>query len=226
MNPDTNSSKFQHVKSKRGPGPRGERKQKQKQNENSLDNRNRNHVGTKETVLSFRDLLFQNNNLKKYEHSPKVDLWEEKDNDKMYYLIRMEIPGIDSNRINIDIIDNQNILVTAFKSDNKPSVESVVYSECKYGKIVRRVKVPNMIYKDDVCMRYEDGILQIKSLMIPKKDTSILDCRLDDNIDSKINNITEKTSNLNCKSINDKNFTYDKNNENSKTINWADDICE
>lgn len=205
MNSQIDSDGFQQVKSKRGPGPRGQRKQTQQtqqtrqegstQLKNSRleqerrgceqERKNNDQIeGQNEAPrerLTFKELLFERNNLKKHEHSPKVDLWEEKDEHGSYYMIRMEIPGVNKNKINIDIRDNQIVLVTAFKSGDKPDPENVIYSECRYGKIIRRVKVPNQIYEENIRSKYEDGILKIELEQIPveeKDDT--LDARLDD----------------------------------------------
>lgn len=199
MNSQIDSDGFQQVKSKRGPGPRGQRKQgasapqrrerdnnqteQTKRRQENQDHR-RDTEAPKEAPrerLSFKDLLFERNNLKKHEHSPKVDLWEEKDEQGSYYVIRMEIPGVNKNKINIDIKENQIVLVTAFKSGDKPDPESVVYSECRYGKIIRRVKVPNQIYEENVRTKYEDGVLKIELVQIPVEEkVETLDASLDD----------------------------------------------
>jgi HSP20 family protein len=197
MNSQIDSDGFQQVKSKRGPGPRGQRKQgntqrreqterSEGQTEKRQENQDRRRGAEAPTEaprerLSFKDLLFERNNLKKHEHSPKVDLWEEKDEQGSYYVIRMEIPGVNKNKINIDIKENQIVLVTAFKSGDKPDPESVVYSECRYGKIIRRVKVPNQIYEEDVRTKYEDGVLKIELVQIPVEEkVETLDASLDD----------------------------------------------
>lgn len=198
MSSQIDTDGFQQVKSKRGPGPRGQRKQgasapqrreqterSEGQTEKRQENQDRRRgtetpMETPRERLSFKDLLFERNNLKKHEHSPKVDLWEEKDEQGSYYIIRMEIPGVNKNKINIDIKENQFVLVTAFKSGDKPDPESVVYSECRYGKIIRRVKVPNQIY-EDVRTKYEDGVLKIELVQIPVEEkVETLDASLDD----------------------------------------------
>jgi HSP20 family molecular chaperone IbpA len=194
MSSQIDTDGFQQVKSKRGPGPRGQRKNakegstqvrhKRLELEQTSQDRRKNAEAPTEAPrerLSFKDLLFERNNLKKHEHSPKVDLWEEKDEQGSYYVIRMEIPGVNKNKINIDIKENQIVLVTAFKSGDKPDPESVVYSECRYGKIIRRVKVPNQIYEENVRTKYEDGVLKIELVQIPVEEkVETLDASLDD----------------------------------------------
>jgi len=195
MSSQNDTDGFKQAKSKRGPGPRGQRKQgasmlqrreRNERSEGQTEKRqeNQDHRGSTEVPrerLSFKDLLFERNNLKKHEHSPKVDLWGEKDKQGSYYIIRMEIPGVNKDKINIDIKENQIVLVTAFKSGDKPDPESVVYSECRYGKIIRRVKVPNKIYEENFRMKYEDGVLKIELVQIPiEEKVEILDASLDD----------------------------------------------
>lgn len=224
MNSQIDSDGFQQVK--RGPGPRGQRKQQQK----SVYNDQNKTIGRDEAPrerLSFKDILFERNNLKKHEHSPKVDLWEEKDEQGSYYIIRMEIPGINKNKINIDIKENQIVLVTAIKSGDKPDSESVIYSECRYGKIIRRVKVPNQIYEEDIRTKYENGILKIELVQIPvEKTITKLDSRLDDEELS----YTENEKNISIQvlySTMAKTETTDQTEQIdplvNQTGNWADD---
>lgn len=224
------SDDLQQVKSKRGPGPRGQRKQgiliTQRKEQGKYQTESKGHSSKQTTSgdfhekLSFKELLFERNNLKKHENSPKVDLWEEKDDQGSFYMIRMEIPGVNKDKINIDIKENQIVLVTAFKSGDKPAPESEIYSECRYGKIIRRVKVPNLIY-DHANMKYENGVLKIETTRIPVKenDSNILDSRLDDSTEQNTNTQTLYSTlveNDQVKSIDFKNFAV-------STGNWADD---
>ena len=238
MNSQIDSDGFQQVKSKRG--PRGQRKQTQQtqqprqksstQLKNSrLEQERRGREQERKNEAPRERLTFkERNNLKTHEHSPKVDLWEEKDEHGSYYMIRMEIPGVNKNKINIDIRDNQIVLVTAFKSGDKPDPENVIYSECRYGKIIRRVKVPNQIYEENIRSKYEDGILKIELEQIPveeKDDT--LDARLDDPTDpteqtmsaqvlysTLVKNVTEQVKTIDFKDIK------------FSTGSWADEPVE
>jgi HSP20 family molecular chaperone IbpA len=223
MSSQIDTDGFQQVKSKRGPGPRGQRKQKasgpqrrernEGQTEGQTEGQKENQEAPRER-LSFKDLLFERNNLKKHEHSPKVDLWEDKDEHGSYYMIRMEIPGVNKNKINIDIKENQIVLVTAFKSGDKPDPESVVYSECRYGKIIRRVKVPNLI-SEDVRIKYEDGVLKIELVQIPVEEkVEILDPSLDDE------QVMGAHSTLNNETVNE--TVIDFKDLSQATGNWAD----
>ena len=164
-----NSEDFKQVKSKfKSAGPR------------KIKYERKNEAYLETNKLSFKELLFERNNLKKHEHSPKVDLWEEKKENNSYYIIKMEIPGINKDKINIEIKDKQVVLVTTFKNDDKLNLDlDIVYSECKYGKITRRIKLQNLVY-EDFRFKYEDGILKIEIKQIQVEINVKLDDRLDD----------------------------------------------
>lgn len=156
---------FQEIKPKRQ-GPRGQKIQQRKMNDKPNDKPNVDSNGEKR--LSFKELMFELNNLRKHKNSPRVDLWEETENDKKFYIVRMELPGIDE--YNMKVLDSQFLLVTAFKKHNKIPEKDIVYTECSYDKIVRRVKVKNLVY-NKLESSYIDGVLEI-SLEQKEQNTS------------------------------------------------------
>ena len=178
--------------------------------------------------LSFKEILFERNNLKKYEHSPKVDLWEEKDELNSYYMIRMEIPGIDRNKINISVTDKQIVLVTNVKFDSDSKNKKIIYSECRYGKIIRRIKLPDLVYDNEhVKFKYEDGILMIKTIIIPiQKEIQELDISLDDFVNLKVME-DEDTHSLEGDGQGECGYREDLSRKSRKSrlsnIDWADD---
>ena len=159
----TDKDGFQEIKPKRQ-GPRGQKIQQRKTN----DKPNVDSNGEKR--LSFKELMFELNNLRKHKNSPRVDLWEETENDKKYYIVRMELPGIDEYKLNMKVLDSQFLLVTAFKKHNKIPEKDIVYTECSYDKIVRRVKVKNLVY-NKIESSYTDGVLEISLEQLPEKNT-------------------------------------------------------
>jgi HSP20 family molecular chaperone IbpA len=103
--------------------------------------------------------------LKKRMNNPKVDLVEK---DNKYY-VRMETSG-DIENINIELNEAQ-VLVVSFNKPypEKDENEKVIYRECRYGKFMRRVKLPSkvmMISKDDLV--YNNGVLNLE--FIKKED--------------------------------------------------------
>lgn len=81
-------------------------------------------------------------NLQKKIHSPKVDLVE-RDN---FYLVRIELPGIKLDTINIEIKESQILLISGSKHvNNIYETDRIVYKESKYDKFMRRVKLPGKV---------------------------------------------------------------------------------
>ena len=125
----------------------------------------------------------------------------------------MEIPGINKDKINIEIKDKQVVLVTTFKNNDTPNLD-IVYSECKYGKITRRIKLQNLVY-EDFRFKYENGILkiEIKQILVEIKNIK-LDDRLDD--DYKTTTLIDKKSDTNIIDFKDLSLL---------TGDWADEPC-
>lgn len=96
-------------------------------------------------------------------HSPKTDLLE---NDN-YIIVRMELPV---HEINWEILNNNILLVSYEKRESvyKHDNLKVIYSETKYGKGMRRVKLPCEILNDAITNEWCDGIF---ILCFRKKDS-------------------------------------------------------
>jgi HSP20 family molecular chaperone IbpA len=116
--------------------------------------------------LNVKELLFELNKLKKYQHSPKVDLYE---CDELY-IINVELPGVFYEDIKIDLYDNQILLVSGIKHNNicnqpiesKLVVTKTIYSECRYLNFMRRIKVPSMVDKNTIFIKMLNGVLTIQ----------------------------------------------------------------
>ena len=108
--------------------------------------------------LSFKELLFERNNLKKYQHSPKVDLRERNNT----YVIRMELAGLSQSDVSVQVRDGQFLLVSGTKNNqNTQESDTVIYSECHYGNFMRRVKVPKPVRNDNVNYSLNNGVLYV-----------------------------------------------------------------
>lgn len=112
-------------------------------------------------------------NLQKKIHSPKVDLVE-RDN---FYLVRIELPGVTRDSINIEVKESQIVLISCTKTvNNLYETDRVVYKESKYDKFMRRVKLPGKIKsvdfnKDD--LDFVNGVLNLtfeKDLNVSNND--------------------------------------------------------
>lgn len=108
--------------------------------------------------LSFKELLFERNNLKKYQHSPKVDLRERNNT----YVIRMELAGLSQSDVSVQVRDGQFLLVSGTKNNqNTQESDVVIYSECHYGNFMRRVKVPKPVRSESVNYALNNGVLYV-----------------------------------------------------------------
>lgn len=105
------------------------------------------------------NLQKQLSNLKKHLHSPKTDLMV-KDN---MYIIRMELPVRD---FSWELKDEQILLVSFDKQQDFLSEVTTIYSETKYGKSMRRVKLPNKVHSKPVRNDWENGIWIVEFAMV------------------------------------------------------------
>ena len=121
--------------------------------------------------LNFKELLFELNKLKKYQHSPKVDLHECND----LYIINVELPGVLLEDIKIEIRDGQVLLVSGIKQNNNYDVTRTIYSECRYNNFMRRIKVPSILDKNTLTKTMLNGVLTIQV----KKELSLCNKEID-----------------------------------------------
>ena len=135
------------------------RQQDRPQNVNVYPNRQPQREG-----LSYRDLLFQFNNLQKRIDSPKVDLVENGD----HYVVKMEVPGLKLEDLTIKLKDSQFLIVSGDKTEEhteetqNSNGHTIVYKESRYGSITRRVKLPTTIkYKNGILSSIQDGVLTV-----------------------------------------------------------------
>lgn len=129
---------------------------------------------TKKNFNNISKLEQSLKNLQKKIHSPKVDLVE-RDN---FYLVRIELPGIKLDTINIEVKDSQILLISGSKHvNNIYETDRVVYKESKYDKFMRRVKLPSKVkvsnYDKDN-LDFVNGVLNLTF----EKDLSNLDNQL------------------------------------------------
>jgi len=145
-------------------GPRQERLAKKKLNE------------SKSKGLSYRDLEFKYNNLLKHQNSLKVDLVEIEN----WYVVHIEMPGFYEKDIKVQLKENQILLIQGIKSENNDKLSlknntdafdswksfdsvntKVIYRECNYGNIIRRVKLQEKVLWKSIQKKYINGILFI-----------------------------------------------------------------
>ena len=155
-----------------------------KTNENKTNENKTNENKTNENIdnkrLNFKELLFELNKLKKYQHSPKVDLHECND----LYIINVELPGVLLEDIKIEIRDGQVLLVSGIKhNNNNYDVTRTIYSECRYNNFMRRIKIPSTLDKNTLTKTMLNGILTIQV----KKELFLCNKEIDLNKEEHIN---------------------------------------
>ena len=100
-------------------------------------------------------------NLKKRIHSPKVNLIERNN----FYLIKIEIPGVIKESINVQIKENQIVLISGNKhQDELYDTDRIIYRESKYNDFIRRIKLPSIIKHTEVNntnLNFQNGILYL-----------------------------------------------------------------
>lgn len=100
-------------------------------------------------------------NLKKRIYSPKVNLIERNN----LYLIKIELPGVIKESINVQIKESQIILVSGNKrQDELYDTDRIIYRESKYNDFIRRIKLPSIIKHielNNTNLNLQNGILYL-----------------------------------------------------------------
>jgi HSP20 family protein len=84
-----------------------------------------------------------------------VDLYEDKES----YFVRAELPGVERNDINVEMIEDYLTIAAARKSNQNGQEESFSFS--------RSVSIPESVQSDKVVAQYQDGVLTVT---LPKKE--------------------------------------------------------
>jgi HSP20 family molecular chaperone IbpA len=102
-------------------------------------------------------------------YSPKVDLIEK---DK-YYLVRIELPGVDKNTIRIKLNDNQIVFISGSKTPDDVSVDDkIIYKESKFDNFTRRVKLPKKVFSNfEKKLDFSNGVLKLNFYKIETEKT-------------------------------------------------------
>lgn len=103
-------------------------------------------------------------NMKRRMNSPKTDLMETSD----CYIVRMELPvrsGFDW-----ELKDDSILLVSFEKQSDFLADVNVIYSETKYGKAMRRVKLPSKVNPQPVRNDWENGVWIVEFQKLPKEE--------------------------------------------------------
>lgn len=79
--------------------------------------------------------------------------------------LKLEVPGMESDDLDIEVTDEAVAIKGERKSETKTEEEGRFRSEFHYGKFERLIPMPTRIVKDQVAAEYKAGVLR---LTIPK----------------------------------------------------------
>jgi HSP20 family molecular chaperone IbpA len=180
----------------------------------------------KKTVSSNSKYDQDIRNLQRRIHSPKVDLIER----EYYYLVRIELPGVDKKTIKINIKDSQIIFISGTKTiSDIIETDKIIYKESKFDDFTRRVKLPGQILRFNNVLDFSNGVL---NLTFDKKEPTVQqndlpqtsddlpqnDLQQNDIQQNDIQQLSNDVKQFNFKDV-DKNTTWENV---DKNINWAD----
>jgi HSP20 family protein len=95
------------------------------------------------------------------EWAPPVDIYENENE----VIITAEIPGVEREKININVDDNILKIEGEKKAPYNNKEENIYRLECPYGKFKRIFNLSNRIDKNNITASYNDGILKV---VLPK----------------------------------------------------------
>ncbi len=95
--------------------------------------------------------------------NPVVDIYEDKDS----IVIKAELPGVDKDKIAVDVKGRVLTLKGERVADNEVSEDSYYRRERVYGKFERAFTLPVAVDPDKIKAEYKDGVLKVE---IPKPE--------------------------------------------------------
>ena len=94
---------------------------------------------------------------------PSLDLSETPDE----FVVKAEIPGIDSKGIDISISDGAVTIRGEKKQEKEEKKENYHFVERSYGSFTRRIQLPGQVQGEKVKASYKDGVLKV---ILPKSE--------------------------------------------------------
>lgn len=97
-----------------------------------------------------------------------VDLYEEGDN----VIAKMNIPGVDPDKINVTVEDNMLHVSGSHEEEKEEKKKHYYHKEIKKGSFERVVSLPQAVKKSDVLAEYEKGVLKVTLPKTNKEESS------------------------------------------------------
>ena len=91
-------------------------------------------------------------------NAPAVDIFEEKDD----IVVKAEIPGMDKNNIEVNLMDHTLTIKGEKKKDEEIKKENYYRSERSYGSFVRTLQLPTDVHADKVKATFRNGVLEVR----------------------------------------------------------------
>jgi len=108
---------------------------------------------------TFGDVDYNDKNLSKIYQSfrPAVEIKEKKDS----YNIKVELPNVQKEDIDVELNENYIVLNAHSKSEEIKEEENVKISEIRYGKFTRTIPFEHQINTDSAKSEFKNGVLHI-----------------------------------------------------------------
>ena len=74
----------------------------------------------------------------------------------------LDLPGVDSNKVKIEIVNGDLLRVTAFRELTLAPLESAILEECSKGKFSKEIVLPSGLNYENIDSEYKNGVLFIK----------------------------------------------------------------
>ncbi|KAF0542798.1 HSP20-like chaperone [Gigaspora margarita] len=83
------------------------------------------------------------------------------------FVVNAELPGVTKEQINLDIHDGALCISGETKQDEKYNEGNTHIQERRYGAFSRTITLPRNVKTEEICAKFENGILEVK---LPKDD--------------------------------------------------------
>lgn len=93
---------------------------------------------------------------------PRADIFETED----AYLIKLDMPGVDENKIDITLEKNT-LTINGYSNVERPEGYSLAAAEYRIGDYERSFRLTDRINQEDIEAAYEDGVLKLN---LPKAE--------------------------------------------------------
>lgn len=93
---------------------------------------------------------------------PRADIFETED----AYLIKIDMPGVDENKIDITLEKNT-LTINGYSNVERPEGYSLAAAEYRIGDYERSFRLTDKINQEDIEAAYQDGVLKLN---LPKAE--------------------------------------------------------